>query len=454
MKTEKKRKTMPQHHSLLYERKKFFYIFMLVASLVMFVFSAASTDASPTGTNTSNVSISSLQVSSPVTTKDYQTIATDSTLSTSTIILNGKTTNLVELPSESIAVKLPDDRLAIKSADETSILPQGSTLTYYQDKPVISVPEQQNALGVSTVVVSPLQNFTVKTNFIQNIQGYNVYSVQVVFFELARTNPTVALANYHIYWGDGSNDVYTAETISVTHVYQQSGTYLLTITATDALGFTSVATQQYTINYEGHLTHSYLWAKTNKGPLTAVTASFGLLAIGLLAFTETGRYRILVLFSMLLPFYAKMSKEDVLDQFVRGQIYGFIKTNPGAHYNQIRRQIGVKNGTLSYHLGVLEKTELIKSRREGLKYRAFYPTGMNFPKKERFRLTDLQIQIIASITNSPGMTQKEIARLLDQKPQTVNYNIKVLEQAGLIDMEKKGRKTICYPAPDAEHTGE
>jgi len=445
---------MPQHHSLRYRRKKYFSFITLVCSLLLFALWSTSIDATTTGTNSSSVSISSLQVSAPVTNKNYSTIVTDPTLSTSTIILNGTTKSLVELPAESIAVKLPDDRLAIKSQENTTILPEGSILTYYNDKPVISVPEQSNVLGVSTVVISPLQNFTVKTNFIQSVQDYNVYSVQVVFFELARTNPAVALVNYHIYWGDGSNEVYTADTISVTHDYQQSGTYILTITATDALGFTSVTTQQYTINYEGHLTHSYLWTKTNKGPLTAVTASFGLLAVGLLGFTENGRYRLLVLFSLLLPFYTSMSKEDVLDQFVRGQIYGFIKTNPGAHYNQILRQIGVKNGTLSYHLGVLEKTQLIKSRREGLKYRAFYPTGMNFPKEERFRLTELQIKIIASITNRPGMTQKEIARLLAQKPQTVNYNIRVLDQAGLIDVEKKGRKTICYPAPDAEHLGE
>jgi predicted transcriptional regulator len=114
----------------------------------------------------------------------------------------------------------------------------------------------------------------------------------------------------------------------------------------------------------------------------------------------------------------------------------------------------VKNGTLSYHLGVLEKTELIQSRREGLKYRAFYPTGMNFPKAERFRLTDLQIRIIGSIRSQPGLTQKEIAQLLGQKPQTINYNIKVLGQAGLISVVKAGRKTRCFPVSDVDNSGQ
>jgi predicted transcriptional regulator len=185
-----------------------------------------------------------------------------------------------------------------------------------------------------------------------------------------------------------------------------------------------------------------------------VSAGFGLLAFGLLVSTESGKYRLLLMFTLLVPLYTRFHREDVLDQFVRGQIYGFIKTNPGVHYTQILRKVGVKNGTLSYHLGVLEKTELIQSRREGLKYRVFYPTGMNFPKAERFRLTDLQIQIIGSIRDQPGMTQKEIARLLGRKPQTINYNIKVLDQAGLISVVKTGRKTTCFPVADADISGQ
>jgi DNA-binding MarR family transcriptional regulator len=435
-------------------RGKMKIYFLVVALFILYIISNTLVVASSVETSTFYTPVKSLQVNSRANITNYTAIVSDPALNTSRIILNGTIKNMVRLPEESIVVKLPDERLAIKSSEETSILPQGSTLTYYNEKPIISLPQQSDVFSATKVIVSPLQNFTSRSTYVQSVQDYNSYDVQIVFTELVRENPVVSISDYQIYWGDGSNDAYTADTITATHDYQQSGTYSLTIVATDALGFTSVATQQYTVNYEGHLTHSYLWAKANKGPLSIASVSFGILAIGLLAFTESGKYRLLVLLSLLLPLYSRIQKEDVLDQFVRGQIYGFIKTNPGAHYNQIRRQIGVKNGTLSYHLGVLEKTELIKSRREGLKYRAFYPTGMNFPKEERFRLTDLQIRIIASITNQPGMSQKEIAQMLVLKPQTVNYNIKVLDQAGLIDVEKKGRKTVCYPAPDAEHLGE
>lgn len=204
--------------------------------------------------------------------------------------------------------------------------------------------------------------------------------------------------------------------------------------------------QNYTVKYEGHLLHTYLWVKEYKEPVAATASTgIGTTLAGLIIFTETGKYKFLALLSFLIPLYTHIQKEDVLDQFVRGQIYGFVKTNPGVHYHEIMKKLDMKNGTLSYHLKVLEKTEMIKSRREGLRYRAFYPVGMKFPEEERYRLTELQINILKIIKEHRGISQKEIAKILNEKPQVINYNIKVLRQAELINMRKHGRKTSCYP---------
>ncbi len=452
--TEKKNRTMPPDSGSSLQRWNRFGLCVVAAALLLGVCADFSMVVSSADTNMFNATEPSLQLSSQLVKTNYSQIVSDPSLNTSTIILNGALKNMVRLPGESLAVLLPGDRLAIQSSTETTILPAGSTVEYYDDKPVIKIPQQSEVLSVSSVVESPLQNFTVNTNFIQSIPELDVYQVQVVFFELARERLDVTLSNYTIDWGDGSTEMYRADRIAVSHVYRNSGTYRLILNVTDSLGFTYVTTQQYIVAYEGNLVHSSLWVNKNKGPLGAVSLSFGLLVIGLAVFTESGRYRLLMLFTLLLPFYSRISKEDVLDQFVRGQIYGFIKTNPGVHYNQILRKVGVKNGPLSYHLGVLEKTELIQSRREGLKYRVFYPTGMNFPKSERFRLTSLQIQIIELLRRQPGMTQKELARLLGQKPQTINYNMKVLDQANLVSVVKKGRGTTCFAVEQSATAGE
>jgi len=381
----------------------------------------------------------------------YQVFIEDENIPTHAIYLNGTPTTMLELPIDSIAVQLPDNRIGLRFANETvSVLPNGTNVSVINNKPVIILPDQHDVLSVSDIVVSPVKQFLTSTYYVQSVDALDTYMVTVVFLALSQPNSEISLGHYTVAWGDGTYDIYSTHNITATHQYHQSGTYEVTINATDDYGFAFTTIQPYTVEYEGPLRHSYFWVEKNKEPVAVTTtAGVSLMTIGAIALTETGKYKLLMMLALFMPLYTRIQKEDVLDQFVRGQIYGFIKTNPGVHYNQIRRQVGVKNGTLSYHLGVLEKTELIHSRREGLKYRAFYPSTMNFPQAERFRLTELQVQIITSVKDHPGMTQKEIASKLHLKPQTVNYNVKVLDQAGLIQLLKDGRKTGVYPTEDA-----
>jgi DNA-binding MarR family transcriptional regulator len=376
----------------------------------------------------------------------YSAVARDPAVGQRTVTLNGERTELFSLPRESVAVVLPGHRVAVKYGNDTiSLLPNGSTITEYRDAPCIQVPGK-TAISVSEIVVSPLENFTSTALMYQAVHELDVYHVSVIFpFAMDRDSSAV-IAQYSIEWGDGVKDTFQGDQVTTYHTYASSGVYYMKIHATDSLGVTYSTVQVYQVKYEGNLAHTALWVQKNQGPV-AILGSMGisLLMVSAFVFTESGKYRLLSFLALFFPMYTRIQKEDVLDQFVRGQIYGYIKTNPGVHYNQILREIGVKNGTLSYHLGVLEKTQLIKSRREGLKYRAFYPTDMMFPKEERFRLTELQVRIINEIALHPGSTQKEVSKRLGQKPQTVNYNVKVLEQAGIIRVQRRGRKTRCYP---------
>jgi len=296
-----------------------------------------------------------------------------------------------------------------------------------------------------TKTVDYLSNATLRTS-IEGLDNYKVY----VNFDDHLSDSNASLVSYIVDWGNGelvSGNATALATIS--YIYKSEGEYPITIALTDSNGITysCVKSQSITLSTGQYV---QLWVGENK-EIVAVTSAAGVGSVALLGFvaTETGKYKLLALLPLLIPLYTRIQKEDVLDQFVRGEIYGFIKTNPGAHYNQIMREIDVKNGTLSYHLHMLEKTGMVKSRKEGLRFRAFYPTGMKFPQEERYRLTELQTKILHSIKQNEGINQKEIARMLDEKHQTINYNIKVLQQAGLIRLRKKGRSTNCFLFEDA-----
>jgi predicted transcriptional regulator len=147
----------------------------------------------------------------------------------------------------------------------------------------------------------------------------------------------------------------------------------------------------------------------------------------------------------------KRQKDKTLENFVRGQIYGFIQANPGTHYNFIKRALNLNNGTLAYHLNVLEKDQLIQSQNDGF-YRRFYPREARIPKIDgndglsytHVQLNKTQDGIINLLEKKPGLTQKQIAKSLKKSSQVVNYNINSMAQIGLITLKREGNKTKCF----------
>ncbi|MEM0466146.1 MAG: winged helix-turn-helix transcriptional regulator [Candidatus Thermoplasmatota archaeon] len=425
----------------------YFLLAVSICSLNILVFASdySSSETSPANTSSAQKH-HEIDTTGEKSNVPYTSLITKTSLKKYPQIINGTKTTVIELPENSTVIQLPNNRIGVDYADvEKTVFPEGTRLTSHEKDILISIPEQPDTIKASNVLILPVEKITSSALIVQKIPKLDHYQVTITLPSFSSPVFHENINHYTIDWGDETIETYTKDDQVITHTYTNSGQYTIVFAITDSFGFTYELNKNCTVEYEGDLLRSYYVLEANKEPVAVTTStSLGLLALGFIALTETGKYKFLALLIVFIPLYTRIQKEDVLDQFVRGQIYGFIKTNPGVHYNQIRRKIDVKNGTLSYHLWVLEKTELIKSRREGLRYRAFYPTAMKFPKEERFRLTELQIQIVNLIQQNPGIHQKEIARVLHQKPQTINYNIKILAQADIIQVSKKGRKTRCY----------
>jgi predicted transcriptional regulator len=282
-------------------------------------------------------------------------------------------------------------------------------------------------------------------NFKKSISGTNNFELNIYNNNYLNINTNENYINYIIDWGNGESIKGTGNIpTKLSYNYTKQGNYPLRITVMDSNGVKYVyqKNQTYSLSLEQYIK---LWSIENKETVAVGSAgTIGIMSLLGVALTETGKYKILALLLLALPMFTKIQKEDVLDHFVRGQIYGYIKAYPGAHYNQIMRELDIKNGTLSYHLYILEKTGTIKSRKEGYRYRAFYPSEIKFPEEERYRLTELQLNIIKFIQENKGINQKIIAKKLNENHQTISYNIKVLQQAGIININRKGRKTLCY----------
>lgn len=155
---------------------------------------------------------------------------------------------------------------------------------------------------------------------------------------------------------------------------------------------------------------------------------------------ERGRYAVWTLF---MPLYAKVKKEEVISQFTRGRILGYIEANPGEHFGAILQGLSLSNGNAVYHLRLLEKGGYVVSRNDRT-FKRFYPKGMKLPPNNGTPLSELQQRILSCVRQAPGISQKEIVGVLGLRQSTLEYQIQKLADAGLIRREKVGRKVPLY----------
>jgi predicted transcriptional regulator len=176
-----------------------------------------------------------------------------------------------------------------------------------------------------------------------------------------------------------------------------------------------------------------------------VPISVGMFAVGIVAYISLTEVGYLALsFSVLVPLFTRIRHEKVLDNFTRGQIFGYIQANPGAHYSAIQQVLDIENGVLAYHLRVLLREEFIVARNEGV-FKRFYPRDYKIPKG-RTLLTRLQVDILEAVEKSPGISQRDVAHALGESKQVISYNVGVLREAGILSAERRGREVLLRAA--------
>ena len=174
-----------------------------------------------------------------------------------------------------------------------------------------------------------------------------------------------------------------------------------------------------------------------------VTGSFGL--VGLAYFREDFRFS---LYSILtIPLYSKLEKNEILDQPNRQNIYSYLANNPGINLTTIHKELMIGIGTLVHHLNILEREQLIISKkRMGMKM--FFPTDLGWPpdtQRGEFHLSPIQNDILTYVRKHGGTSQKELIEKLDLKPSTLGYSLRRLRGWDLVNRKGKGKK-VTYEA--------
>ena len=136
-------------------------------------------------------------------------------------------------------------------------------------------------------------------------------------------------------------------------------------------------------------------------------------------------------------------KDKVLDNPTRKEIYDYIAKNPGTHLKEISKNLNISTSTVTWHLKVLEKSDLIRSRKVGNKV-IFYPAYLSLNDIPHIILkNETSKKIFNYLLKNPAHLRK-IAKDLNLNVETVRYNLRKMETYNLVKSKEDGNRVVYY----------
>lgn len=134
---------------------------------------------------------------------------------------------------------------------------------------------------------------------------------------------------------------------------------------------------------------------------------------------------------------------------VRNDLLDLITVNPGINLSNIRRELQLSQGAVSYHIMKLEKLGEVFSEK-GSKERRYYPSSMGYKAamehahQDEIRsilANDTSRKIVNMLQGSPR-TQNEIVQKLNVSPSTVHWHMERMKRIGMVTKETQGRSVL------------
>lgn len=147
-------------------------------------------------------------------------------------------------------------------------------------------------------------------------------------------------------------------------------------------------------------------------------------------------------FAPLAGLFTRIRREKLLEHPVRELIYTEIRSNPGIHYRELLRKLGIPNGSLAFHLHHLERAGYVRSRRARGRRHLFTTDLQRSP--DSFLVTDRQGRILEFLQSRPGASERLIVKALGMSRSNVSYHIGVLRSLRLVETRRVGGRTLCY----------
>ncbi len=134
--------------------------------------------------------------------------------------------------------------------------------------------------------------------------------------------------------------------------------------------------------------------------------------------------------------------EEALKLGIRKKIYGTIKRNPGLHFRELQRRVGIATGALQYHTDYLAKRHLVKTERE-TKFIRYYLVRQDFTETAlmAFLRQESMRKIILFLLQRRFANNSAISGAVGLSNSTASWHLEKLVESGLVEKAKRGRKT-------------
>ncbi len=231
---------------------------------------------------------------------------------------------------------------------------------------------------------------------------------------------------YEVRWdfnGDGVWDTDWSTDKTIVYQFPGPGDYTVILEVRDLRGLTSLSTLQVTVEHP--VVIDYPEGDDGFMTLSFLLASGLLVGVAVLVLAWPVEVLVTAAAALLMPLYARLRDEDVLDNYRRGMIHGLVLAHPGICFSDIKEALSMATGPLVYHLGVLQRSGDVISRRSGTLTR-YYINGTSVSQIARLGLTDLQVEIVRLVISKGQVTKGDIQKAVGVSRQVVHYNLKKL----------------------------
>ncbi len=142
--------------------------------------------------------------------------------------------------------------------------------------------------------------------------------------------------------------------------------------------------------------------------------------------------------------------EEALKLEVRKKIYNTLKRNPGLHFRELQRRVGIATGALQYHTDYLVKKHLVRIEKE-TKFIRYYLVRQQFEETALMSVLrqESMRRIIVFLMQRRFASTQRISESVALSPSTTSWHLEKLVESGFVVKLERSGKTV-YSIADKE----